>query len=84
MVSMEAAPPVIGEAGSVGVRHEDDTVTAGWPTPSRKLEVYSSAMKQWGWPEHATPGYIRSTSPAARSTSLPVISCWCRRSGCPH
>jgi anaerobic selenocysteine-containing dehydrogenase len=35
-------------------------VTFGWPTPSRKLEVFSTAMRDWGWPEHTTPGYIRS------------------------
>ncbi len=33
---------------------------AGFPTPSRKLEFYSSTMKEWGWPEHSLPGYIRS------------------------
>ncbi len=32
----------------------------GFPTPSRKLEIYSSTLAEWGWPEHATPGYIRS------------------------
>ncbi|MGH3436097.1 MAG: molybdopterin-dependent oxidoreductase [Sciscionella sp.] len=59
-VTLDAEVPVVGEAGSVGVRHEDGTVTAGWLTPSRKLEVYSTAMRDWGWPEQATPGYIRS------------------------
>ncbi len=53
-------PPLVGEAGSVGVRHEDGRVTVGFPTPSRKLEVYSTAMRDWGWPEYATPGYIES------------------------
>lgn len=56
----DSVPPLIGEAGSVGVRHEDGSVTAGWLTPSRKLEVYSTTMRDWGWEEHATPGYIRS------------------------
>ena len=56
----EDEPPLIGEAGSVGVRHEDGTVTVGFPTPSRRLEVFSSAMRDWGWPEYATPGYIES------------------------
>jgi anaerobic selenocysteine-containing dehydrogenase len=59
-VTPDTPVPVIGEAGAVGVRHEDGTVTAGWMTPSRKLEVYSTAMRDWGWPEQATPGYIRS------------------------
>ena len=32
----------------------------GFPTPSRKLEFYSKTLSDWGWPEHALPGYIRS------------------------
>lgn len=59
-VGPDDAPPVVGEAGSVGVVHADGTATVGWPTPSRKLEIYSTAMRDWGWPEHATPGYIKS------------------------
>jgi anaerobic selenocysteine-containing dehydrogenase len=35
-------------------------VVAGWPTPSRKLEIYSRTLKDWGWPEEALPGYVRS------------------------
>ena len=59
-VTLDSAPPLVGEAGAVGVRHEDGTITAGWLTPSRKLEVYSTTMRDWGWEQHATPGYIRS------------------------
>ena len=32
----------------------------GFPTPTRKLEIYSQTLAEWGWPEHATPGYLRS------------------------
>jgi anaerobic selenocysteine-containing dehydrogenase len=53
-------PPLVGEAGSLGVRHADGSVTVGFPTPSRKLEVYSQVMADFGWPEHRTPGYIES------------------------
>jgi anaerobic selenocysteine-containing dehydrogenase len=59
-VDLDSEPPLVGEAGALGVRHEDGTVTAGWLTPSRKLEIYSTAMRDWGWPEQATPGYIES------------------------
>ena len=59
-VTLDDEPPLVGEAGSVGVCHDDGTVTLGWPTPSRKLEIYSTSMRDWGWPEHATPGYIES------------------------
>lgn len=32
----------------------------GFPTPSRRLEIYSTTLAEWGWPEHALPGYIES------------------------
>jgi anaerobic selenocysteine-containing dehydrogenase len=38
----------------------DGAAHVGFPTPSRKLEFYSRTLKEWGWPEHALPGYIRS------------------------
>jgi anaerobic selenocysteine-containing dehydrogenase len=33
---------------------------AGFRTPSRRLEMYSATLAEWGWPEHALPGYIES------------------------
>ncbi len=59
-VDLDTQVPLVGEAGAVGVVHEDGSRTQGWLTPSRKLELYSPAMRDWGWPEHATPGYIES------------------------
>lgn len=59
-VDLDTQVPLVGEAGAVGLVHEDGTRTQGWLTPSRKLEIYSTAMRDWGWPEHATPGYIES------------------------
>jgi anaerobic selenocysteine-containing dehydrogenase len=38
----------------------DGQVVAGFPTPSRRLEIYSRTLEEWGWPEEALPGYIRS------------------------
>lgn len=38
----------------------DGQARAGFPTPSRKLEFYSKTLKDWKWPEYATPGYIKS------------------------
>jgi anaerobic selenocysteine-containing dehydrogenase len=43
----------------VGVR-VDGRVLRGFPTPSGKLEFYSSTLAQWGWPEYALPTYIKS------------------------
>jgi anaerobic selenocysteine-containing dehydrogenase len=59
-VDDEATPPLVGEAGSVGVELEDGSRVAGWLTPTRKLELWSQTMADFGWPEHATPGYIES------------------------
>ncbi len=38
----------------------DGRVLRGFPTPSGRLEFYSATLAEWGWPEHALPGYIRS------------------------
>jgi anaerobic selenocysteine-containing dehydrogenase len=65
-VTMDAAPPLVGEAGAVGLQHPDGSRTAGWLSPSRKLELYSTTLADWGWPEHATPGYIESHVAATR------------------
>jgi anaerobic selenocysteine-containing dehydrogenase len=32
----------------------------GFPTPSRKQELLSPTMLEWGWPEYALPTYIKS------------------------
>ena len=58
--TMDSVPPLVGEAGAVGLQHADGSRSFGWLTPSRKLEVYSPAMRDWGWPEYATPTYIES------------------------
>ncbi len=38
----------------------DSRIVRGFPTPSGRLEFYSSTLAKWGWPEHALPGYIKS------------------------
>ena len=51
---------VITKGGNpIGVEIEGD-LCAGFPTPSRRLEFYSKTLSEWGWPEHAIPGYIKS------------------------
>ncbi len=44
---------------AVGVE-VDGAILRGFPTPSGRLEFYSSTLADWGWPEHAIPGYIKS------------------------
>jgi anaerobic selenocysteine-containing dehydrogenase len=50
---------VSAEGKAIGVMVGGRAV-AGFPTPSRKLEIYSPTMRDWGWGEHALPGYVRS------------------------
>ena len=44
---------------AVGVE-VDGRILRGFPTPSGRLEFYSSTLADWGWAEHAIPGYIKS------------------------
>lgn len=44
---------------AVGVK-VDGKILAGFPTPSGKLEFFSSTLVDWGWPEYALPVYIKS------------------------
>jgi anaerobic selenocysteine-containing dehydrogenase len=56
----EASGLVRTPAGSaIGVVVEGKAVV-GFPTPSRKLEIYSRTLEEWGWPEYALPTYERS------------------------
>ena len=38
----------------------DGELKEGFPTPSKKLELFSTTLKDWGWPEYATPTWIPS------------------------
>jgi len=38
----------------------DGEAKEGFPTPSKKLELFSTTLKDWGWPEYATPKWIPS------------------------
>lgn len=56
----DPASGVVRDGGKVvGVEIEGEVV-AGFPTPSRKLEIYSRTLSDWGWEGEALPGYIRS------------------------
>ncbi|MGH7683629.1 MAG: molybdopterin-dependent oxidoreductase, partial [Vulcanimicrobiaceae bacterium] len=56
----EPQPPGDAEGRrAVGVRVGGE-ILRGFPTPSGKLEFYSRTLAEWGWPEHAAPGYIKS------------------------
>ncbi|MCF8563915.1 molybdopterin-dependent oxidoreductase [Alicyclobacillus tolerans] len=37
----------------------DGDIVEGFPTPSGKLEFFSTTLRDWGWPEYAIPIYPR-------------------------
>ncbi|MBI2210728.1 MAG: molybdopterin-dependent oxidoreductase [Deltaproteobacteria bacterium] len=58
--ALDPVSKVITKAGSVIGVEIDAIPCTGFPTPSRKLEFFSKTLKEWKWPEHAVPGYIKS------------------------
>ncbi|MDC1142049.1 molybdopterin-dependent oxidoreductase [Planctomycetota bacterium] len=51
---------ILDDAGNaIGVEIGGRNVT-GFPTPTRKMEIWSQSMKEHGWPEHTLPGWIKS------------------------
>lgn len=68
----DSSDPIVRQNGKpVGVRI-DGRPKLGFKTPSRKLELFSPTMADWGWGEHAMPGYIRSHVSAADRTVVPT------------
>lgn len=59
IVPMGAPEPDPDGRRPVGVEI-DGKILKGFPTPSGKLEFFSSTLARWGWREDALPGYIRS------------------------
>jgi hypothetical protein len=55
---LPGSPPTV-EGRAVGVQVDGEPLR-GFPTPSGKLEFFSSTLHDWGWPEHAIPSYIKS------------------------
>ena len=53
-----------------------EQVLRGFPTPSGRLEFYSTTLATWGWNEYAIPTYIESHVHRSRLTAgeMPLIS----------
>jgi anaerobic selenocysteine-containing dehydrogenase len=51
--------PLTGRPDTVATM-VDGTPRKGFNTPSRKLELYSETLAEWGWERQATPSYYRS------------------------
>jgi anaerobic selenocysteine-containing dehydrogenase len=56
----DAAAGEVRKAGAVVGILAEGKPRAGFKTPTRRLEVYSRTMADWGWPEYALPAYIES------------------------
>jgi anaerobic selenocysteine-containing dehydrogenase len=55
-------PPVAGDEEGrrrAGIEVDGELVR-GFPTPSGRLEFWSSTLAEWGWPELALPTYVKS------------------------
>jgi anaerobic selenocysteine-containing dehydrogenase len=50
---------VLKSGKALGIQIDGQEVE-GFPTPSRKQELYSQTLVDWNWPEYALPGYITS------------------------
>ncbi|HZQ06597.1 MAG TPA: molybdopterin-dependent oxidoreductase [Anaerolineae bacterium] len=58
--SMNAETHIVTKNGAAIGVEVDGKQVVGFPTPSRKLELYSLTLKQWKWGEYALPEYIPS------------------------
>jgi len=58
--TVDPVTKVISKGGNAIGVEIDGRPHQGFPTPSRKLELFSKTLKDWKWPEEALPGYIRS------------------------
>src|SRR5262249_17447993 len=57
---IDPASKVVIKGGKAGGIERDGACVEGFPTPSRKLELYSQTLVDWGWSEYALPGYTPS------------------------
>jgi anaerobic selenocysteine-containing dehydrogenase len=57
---IDAERGTVREQGKIVGVYAGGKCRAGFPTPSRKLELYSQTMVDWGWPELSTPVYVKS------------------------
>ncbi len=57
---VDAESGLIRKNGAVLGVEVNGQAFAGFPTPSRKQELFSQTMVDWGWPEYTIPTYIKS------------------------
>ncbi|HLU38945.1 MAG TPA: molybdopterin-dependent oxidoreductase, partial [Planctomycetota bacterium] len=57
---VDEAEAVLRKDGKVVAPIVDGKPRQGFPTRSKRLELHSSLLAEWGWPERAFTGYIES------------------------
>jgi len=57
---IDAEHGTVREGGKIVGVYAGGKCRTGFPTQSRKLELYSQTMVDWGWPELSTPVYVKS------------------------
>ncbi|PYN99068.1 MAG: formate dehydrogenase [Candidatus Rokuibacteriota bacterium] len=58
--SVDPVTRIVTKGGQAVGIEIDGVVRVGFPTPSRRLEFFSSTLKAWRWPEQSVPGYVKS------------------------
>lgn len=58
--SVDPDTHVVRKGGDLLGVEVEGRLLEGFPTPSRKLEFFSSTLKAWKWPEHVLPSYTPS------------------------
>jgi anaerobic selenocysteine-containing dehydrogenase len=56
--SLDAARQILTRDGAAVGAVVDGVARAGFNTPSRRLELFSPTLAEWGWAEHAIPRYV--------------------------
>jgi anaerobic selenocysteine-containing dehydrogenase len=59
-LEIDPATGVAIKGGKAVGLEQDGQCVEGFPTPTRRQEMYSQTLVDWGWPEYALPGYIES------------------------
>jgi anaerobic selenocysteine-containing dehydrogenase len=57
---VDAERGIVTQNGKLAGVFAGGKARVGFPTPSKKLELHSPTMVEWGWPEYAAPAYVKS------------------------
>ncbi|MCU0866555.1 MAG: molybdopterin-dependent oxidoreductase [Planctomycetes bacterium] len=57
---VDAERGIVTQNGKLAGVFAGGKARVGFPTPSKKLELHSPTMVDWGWPEYAAPAYVKS------------------------